>query len=391
MCGFCDCLTEFLLPHFGINPGDYWYAPDNPVKEDDTARATLLLQGMQAGAVHPNEFRKVVQLDPLPDEENVLRYAGQLLGSADASQAEEDAASEDAANGNSEDSSGVPSGDMGSSGNVDIGGNNADGSSDTAKSAGDSLRRVKAVDANAIDPDTGLPRGMSPLINRLGKEIEHWYGQVTPELVQRIANGGAAELTDAHAAALQSIVDRYLPLLMLNGGVSAMHQVGVFTGFDVFSTHATDYVKQRGGELITSVPETYGNIIKNQIEERIPQGMTIEQAQVALIDALPVETTPYQAERIVRTEASMAWNEGQRQGWQQAGVEGKQWILGDVACPICTDLADQYDEPIPIDEPFRHEDWVGQSAPRHPNCRCYVTPVLAMPKGEPSAKEGGNA
>lgn len=65
-------LTEWLLPMFGVEPGEMWFAYPNPVVEDVASKATLLLAGFQAGVARVNEWRAVVGLDPVDDAENTL-------------------------------------------------------------------------------------------------------------------------------------------------------------------------------------------------------------------------------------------------------------------------------------------------------------------------------
>jgi len=66
--------TELLLPQFGADPGEYWFAFDNPVQEDQIALAAELRAAEAQGIVTPNEYRKVMDLEALPDDVNVLRY-----------------------------------------------------------------------------------------------------------------------------------------------------------------------------------------------------------------------------------------------------------------------------------------------------------------------------
>jgi|LakMenE18May11ns_1017448.scaffolds.fasta_scaffold9956973_13 HK97 family phage portal protein len=66
--------TELLLPQFGVEPGEMWFAFDNPVQEDQIQLAAELRAAEAQGLVTPNEYRKVMDLEALPDAANVLRY-----------------------------------------------------------------------------------------------------------------------------------------------------------------------------------------------------------------------------------------------------------------------------------------------------------------------------
>lgn len=67
-------LTEGLLPLFGIEPGEMWFSYDNPVREDVVLLAAELRAAEAQGLIMPNEYRKVMDLEALPDEMNVLRF-----------------------------------------------------------------------------------------------------------------------------------------------------------------------------------------------------------------------------------------------------------------------------------------------------------------------------
>jgi HK97 family phage portal protein len=67
-------LTELLLPHFGVEPGEMWFCFDDPTQEDQLQLAAELRAGEAQGIVSPNEYRKVLDLEALPDESNVMRY-----------------------------------------------------------------------------------------------------------------------------------------------------------------------------------------------------------------------------------------------------------------------------------------------------------------------------
>lgn len=67
-------LTELLLPHYGVEPGDMWFCFDDPTQDDQIALAAELRAAELQGIITPNEYRAVMDLEALPDESNVLRY-----------------------------------------------------------------------------------------------------------------------------------------------------------------------------------------------------------------------------------------------------------------------------------------------------------------------------
>ena len=67
-------LTELLLPHYGVEPGEMWFCFDDPTQDDQIALATELRAAEAQGIITPNEYRAVMDLEPLPDEQNLMRY-----------------------------------------------------------------------------------------------------------------------------------------------------------------------------------------------------------------------------------------------------------------------------------------------------------------------------
>jgi len=74
-CRVADDLTEWLLPMFGIEPGEMWFAYDNPVTEDVDAKAARMRDAFVASAGRPvpvvdvNEYREAIGLEPRDDAE----------------------------------------------------------------------------------------------------------------------------------------------------------------------------------------------------------------------------------------------------------------------------------------------------------------------------------
>ena len=52
-----EAQTEMLLPRFGLEPGEFWLAPDDPVPQDEAADMTRAVQGYGGGLLTLNEAR----------------------------------------------------------------------------------------------------------------------------------------------------------------------------------------------------------------------------------------------------------------------------------------------------------------------------------------------
>lgn len=71
-CRVAEDLTEWFLPMFGVEPGEMWFEYENPVEEDKDAEAARLAVAFQAGACYLNEYREVLDLEPVDDALNTM-------------------------------------------------------------------------------------------------------------------------------------------------------------------------------------------------------------------------------------------------------------------------------------------------------------------------------
>jgi HK97 family phage portal protein len=86
-------LTEFVLPLFGLTPGDYWFAYDNPVPEDAEARTNRVKALTAGGLMTINEGRSLEGLEAVdPALGDVLRWSGQPLVTQQTAQENREAA-----------------------------------------------------------------------------------------------------------------------------------------------------------------------------------------------------------------------------------------------------------------------------------------------------------
>lgn len=75
MSSLCERLTESLLPTFGLEPGRYWFAYDNPDIEDEEKESR---DDVEAAVMTINEARALRGYEPKP-EGDALRYHGKTL------------------------------------------------------------------------------------------------------------------------------------------------------------------------------------------------------------------------------------------------------------------------------------------------------------------------
>jgi len=84
MCRVAEDLTAYLLPMFGEEPGDLWFAYEDPDLEDQQIEAAVMAQAFTAGVIDADEYRKVLYLPPRAVRQG-QQMATQLQAEAEAS------------------------------------------------------------------------------------------------------------------------------------------------------------------------------------------------------------------------------------------------------------------------------------------------------------------
>lgn len=77
---YCATLTERLLPMYGIEPGEMWFAPENILPEDEQGKTTVLVAQVNSAIITTNEARADLGLESL-DNGDVLRFNGMPVDS----------------------------------------------------------------------------------------------------------------------------------------------------------------------------------------------------------------------------------------------------------------------------------------------------------------------
>jgi phage portal protein BeeE len=372
-------LTELLLPHYGVEPGEMWFCFDDPTQDDQIALATELRAAEAQGIITPNEYRAVMDLEALPDEANLMRYRqteapapmGIFGGGMPTPAKAED----------------MPSEDVGEA-SVDVEQPTPEDAPEVtpedapeveAKSMATKPcdrprvpRKYKA--ATLWDEATGVPTAGSSLFRRFLSTLTAWYTTAVPSMID---DTGIVQMPDNAAIAdLNNIADRFVADMLRTGAMDGLAKIGMDPddgAFNVASETAMSYVRNRGLELAKTIPETLKGHVAVAIEKQLAAGTSIADLRDAIREAAP-DLTEWQAVRIARTETAMAYCEGNRQAWEQQGVATKAWSVAGGPCPICEGIGDAYPNDIPIGEAFSTGSGSWQAPPAHPNCRCDLLP-----------------
>ena len=232
------------------------------------------------------------------------------------------------------------------------------------------------------DDATGVQQLAAGIFSRFERDLRAWYAAVLPTMIGTTPDSSGmpvlSNLSAAQVEALDAICTGFILQTMVAGGNEGFARIGIDDStFNTANDDAMRYVRARGLELATSIPDT----LKATVNEAMAQvmgtdrGVSVATIRDAVLGEVP-ELTGYQATRIARTEVSFAFNEGSRQAWKQAGVAMKEWDVAGGQCDICDEIQTKYSKAIPIDEAFTLGAFSGMAPPAHPNCRCGILPVV---------------
>jgi HK97 family phage portal protein len=243
------------------------------------------------------------------------------------------------------------------------------------------------------DDIAGVPKATVRIMSAFSTEVATWYAatiptmindQVTPPAVMTpdaaagVASAMTMPITTEQAAEFEKITNKYLERSIMEGaavGITRLADPENARTFDTANEPAMKYIRDRGLELAKSVPDTMKGHVQAAIESELGRGTTVNEIKNAITKQAP-ELSGYQAERIARTETSIAFNQGQRLAWADNGVEGRQVLTAGDPCPICTAVADKYrGVTLPMTDPYMVGADAWMSPPFHPNCRCGEMPV----------------
>jgi len=378
-------LTELLLPHYGVEPGDMWFCFDDPTQDDQIALATELRAAEAQGIITPNEYRAVMDLEALPDEANLMRYRqteapapmGIFGGGMPTPAKAEDMPSEDVGEASVDVEAPSVDEDATPEDNPEV--TPEDAPEVEAKSMATKPcdrprvpRKYKA--ATLWDEATGVPTVGSSLFRRFLSALTGWYTTAVPSMID---DTGIVQMPDNAAIAdLNKIADRFVADMLRTGAMDGLAKIGMDPddgAFNVASETAMSYVRNRGLELAKTIPETLKGHVAVAIEKQLAAGTSIADLRDAIREVSP-DLTEWQAVRIARTETAMAYCEGNRQAWEQQGVATKAWSVAGGPCPICEGIGEAYPNDIPIGEAFSTGSGSWQAPPAHPNCRCDLLP-----------------
>lgn len=175
-------------------------------------------------------------------------------------------------------------------------------------------------------------------------------------------------------------------------GRAAIGQITSEVDFDVLNPRTQATIRTHTQRASVHINRTQTKRVRKVLSEGIAGGEGAAALRKRLIDEhFNEDLTRKQAERIARTEAIWAWNEGAVQGYKQSGVvTKKEWLTAEDErlCQFCEPMNGVI---VGIEVNFfdRGEDFRGTEGgimkfdydnighpPLHPQCRCTIIPVV---------------
>jgi len=370
MHSFCERLTENLLPAFGLEPGEWWFAADNPDTDDEAKESERLRLAVDAGIVKVNEAREEWNLDPLP-EGDVLRYKGvplDKMGQTPAAPTPNEPPPEPPQKKSLDRA--LYAREM------------------TVCGTGSVVCGCKGKKDATTEPD--VYAGTEEAQARLEQIMRDFYESIDPENFDKKKE--AKDLRDELVIVLLLIFrDGY------ESGVQRLRDAG-FTGeippFADGNASATAFVDNYIPKLARTVTQTVADTITATTAEAHNAGLAPEQTAQAVNEKVG-QLTLFGPERVAETETVRAFNYGTIEAWKKSdGVEYVRWFTAEDerVCPFCYEL-DGKEKPIGqpwfelgetatgevpdgSTQTFTFDYAPVMAPPVHPNCRCQVFPVL---------------
>lgn len=378
MAAWCEALNEKYLPLFGVEPGEMWFAPDNPVPEDEEKEAEAARADVAAAIRTINEVREERGDKPLPGGDD-LRYAGKSLAVMDAPPA-------------------LP-GEFGDPG---------------AKAVDEIpvLRLVKRVPNHAHPAITYQSKQIVSIIARkatgetspsdafmpeIQAQVEMWYLGLDPVITGMVMDFNTRQAAEALAKRIEHPIVTTFGAGYSNAAVDLGKLEGANTGALgvglIDNQYATAYARSYVPKLAREITASTRDLLRSAIEEHVNSGLPLD-TLTSKIRGVLTDLSKHGAERIARTESLRAFARGNIDAMKASGVAtGWKWQTSSDPCPFCEATAALvnakaggwgFGTPVhglgseiiagggkmlvdflPIDQP-----------PLHPNCYCDVEAVI---------------
>ena len=344
-----DLLTKELLPKFGADPGEMWFAYDNCVPSDETGEANRLVALVNARILTTNEARAELNREPIEGGDEFPEPTsafGQMPPQDSQSQSDSEMESEDGQGAEMTDAedAGTSAGEMGTKAYAD-------------------RRHLHTKDKDEYAPNVGDEQiaAMQRMTESLKEVFLRQPVDVRGETI--VLPGLEQEL----AAAIRPYARQFLQA-GVRWGYRELSAAGVSSPFEVTPVRAMEFLNSYTISLSRGLSDTTQADLKSALSTGLSAGESLAQLNARVAGALQ-ESAGWRAERIARTETVRSYVEGSRLAYRDNGIEKERFILSAEPCPQCVEAAAMYREPHPIGT---------MTVPVHPQCRCAIAPVVDL-------------
>jgi len=344
-----DLLTKELLPKFGADPGEMWFAYDNCVPSDETGEANRLVALVNARILTTNEARAELNREPIEGGDEFPEPTsafGQMPPQDSQSQSDSEMESEDGQGAETTDAedAGTSAGEMGTKAYAD-------------------RRHLHTKDKDEYAPNVGDEQiaAMQRMTESLKEVFLRQPVDVRGETI--VLPGLEQEL----AAAIRPYARQFLQA-GVRWGYRELSAAGVSSPFEVTPVRAMEFLNSYTISLSRGLSDTTQADLKSALSTGLGAGESLAQLNARVAGALQ-ESAGWRAERIARTETVRSYVEGSRLAYRDNGIEKERFILSAEPCPQCVEAAAMYREPQPIGT---------MTVPVHPQCRCAIAPFVDL-------------
>lgn len=163
------------------------------------------------------------------------------------------------------------------------------------------------------------------------------------------------------------------------GARTAARQMRIAVDWNFLRPEVLRWAEQSAGALVTAIEDNTRRQVRETISRALSTGQSWMQARDALAQIRDAEDqsgifSTERAAMIARTEIIRAHAQGAVQGYTASGtVRGLKWRAGQAGqCPVCRELDGKV---VALGQKFYTGKFGDGYPPRHPNCRCAISPL----------------
>ena len=243
----------------------------------------------------------------------------------------------------------------------------------------------------AIEQEAGIDRLSTEISEKIAKQYRRSYNRLTREinaLYAEILDKGLEEMTRTdlykleHYVRLREAVAREVRDLAerQNEELDALLEkisVGTYESncealgidFNMVSEYQAKAIAtenwsgMRYSDRVWKNAEGFNARVMEDVESLVIAGKNPADVKKKLMEDYGVSWN--EADRLVRTESSRAYNKAAQDSYISAGVEESEYLAESDCCDICREFKGKR---------FRTETF--PTLPMHPNCRCTIVPIV---------------